>query len=202
MITASNSLNSTYPRMTLEEFLSYDDGTEIRSELVDGVLAPMGAESTINTLIAGFLFVTLCQLGLPIYRIGFKQWVAVPRGTATARDPDLIVHSDASFSAIEGRSEAILKLEDPHPMLVVEIVSPGQPGTANYDRDYVEKRREYAERGIPEYWLVDPQRQIVLVLTLQNGAYQEQGFQGKQLILSPALPSLHLTAEAMLRAGK
>jgi Uma2 family endonuclease len=75
-------------------------------------------------------------------------------------------------------------------------------GTANDDRDYVEKRREYAERGIPEYWLIDPQRQVVLVLTLWNGEYQEQRFQENQLILSPALPSLNLTAEQVLRAGK
>lgn len=198
----TSAINATHPRMTLEEFLSYDDGTETRYELVDGVISPMGAESTINTLIAGYLFATLLQLGLPPYRIGFKQWIAVPRGSATARDPDLMVHSEDSFAAIEGRSEAILKLEDPHPMVVVEIVSPGPPGTPNYDRDYVEKRREYAERGIPEYWLIDPQRRIVLVLALQDEQYQEQRFQGNQIMVSPAFPDLSLTAEQLLQAGK
>ncbi|NJN49181.1 MAG: hypothetical protein HC805_04565 [Alkalinema sp. RL_2_19] len=42
----------------------------------------------------------------------------------------------------------------PVPQLVVEVVSPGEPGEKNYDRDYVEKRCEYAARGIAEYWIV------------------------------------------------
>jgi hypothetical protein len=33
--------------MTLQEYLTYDDGTDNRYELVDGVLVEMGAESTI-----------------------------------------------------------------------------------------------------------------------------------------------------------
>jgi Uma2 family endonuclease len=36
-------------RMTIEEYLNYDDGTDTRYELVDGVLVEMGAESTLNT---------------------------------------------------------------------------------------------------------------------------------------------------------
>ena len=35
---------ATRQRMTLEEYLKYDDGTDIRYELVDGVLVEMGAE--------------------------------------------------------------------------------------------------------------------------------------------------------------
>ncbi len=71
--------------------------------------------------------------------------------------------------------------------LVVEVVSPGEPGDqSNYDRDYVEKRREYAERGIPEYWLIDPERQVVLVLTLRGQSYHEQRFTGQAAIVSPA----------------
>ena len=192
----------THQQMTLDEFLRYDDGTEVRYELVDGVLVEMGAESTINTLIAGYVFATFLQMGLPTYRIGFKQWLAVPRGAATARDPDLIVHSEASFSAIEGRPEAILKLEDPSPMLVVEVVSPGQVETPNYNRDYVEKRSEYAAKGIPEYWLIDPSRQVVLILVLQEDTYREQRFQGTQIVVSPSFPLLDVTAEQLLQAGR
>jgi Uma2 family endonuclease len=39
---------ATARRMSLKEYLIYDDGTETRYELVDGVLVAMGAESTIN----------------------------------------------------------------------------------------------------------------------------------------------------------
>ncbi|MDY7012078.1 MAG: Uma2 family endonuclease [Cyanobacteriota bacterium] len=188
--------------ITLQEYLNYDDGTDTRYELVDGVLVEMGAESTLNTQIALFLVATFLQMGIPYYRLGIKQKIAVSSGKATAREPDLIVHSEASVKAIEGLKQALLYPEMPAPILVVEVVSPGEPGEKNYNRDYVEKRREYAERGICEYWLIDPQRQVVLVLTLQGRSYQEQRFTGKTAISSPTFPSLNLTAEQILKAGR
>ena len=54
--------------------------------------------------------------------------------------------------------------------LVVEIVSPDNP-----TRDTVEKRTEYAEAGIPEYWIVDPQIETITVLRLEAGSYTEHG---------------------------
>ena len=193
---------ATRPRLTIEEFLTYDDGTNTRYELVDGVLVEMGAESTINTLIAGFLFATFLQLGIPAYQIGFKQWIVVSDSTATARDPDLIVHSEASFAAIEGSSQAIVKAGMPNPLLVVEVVSPGKPGEDNYDRDYVEKPKEYATRGIPEFWQIDPSRSVVAVLTLKDGNYWSREFRGDSRVVSPTFPDLQLTADQVLRAGR
>jgi Uma2 family endonuclease len=54
--------------------------------------------------------------------------------------------------------------------LVVEIVSADQPA-----RDLVVKRREYAQAGISEYWIVNPLDQTIAVLTLQSGQYAEHG---------------------------
>ena len=54
--------------------------------------------------------------------------------------------------------------------LVIEVVSPGDAR-----RDTVDKRVDYAEAGIPEYWIVDPQDETVTVLTLANGEYEEHG---------------------------
>ena len=187
---------------TIEEYLDYDDGTDTHYELVDGELVEMGAESTINTLIAGFLFATFLQLGIPAYQIGFKQWIAVSDSTATARDPDLIVHSEASFAAIEGSSQAIVKAGMPNPLLVVEVVSPGKPGEDNYERDYVEKPKEYATRGIPEFWQIDPSRSVVAVLTLKDGGYQSREFRGVSHVVSLTFPDLQLTADQILRAGR
>lgn len=41
--------------MTLEEYLNYDDGTDTRYELVDGILVEMPTESPINKTIVMFL---------------------------------------------------------------------------------------------------------------------------------------------------
>lgn len=193
---------STQQPMTLQEYLNYDDGTDTRYELVDGVLVEMGAESTINTQIAIFLLATFLQMGIPYYRLGIKQQIAVSSREVTAREPDLMVHSEESAKAIEGLKQALLYTDLPAPMLVVEVVSPGEPGEKNYDRDYIEKRREYAERGIQEYWIVDPYRQVVLVLTLEETSYEEQRFTEQMVISSPTFPNLNLTADRVLKAGR
>ncbi|NES17677.1 MAG: Uma2 family endonuclease [Symploca sp. SIO3E6] len=189
-------------RMTLEEYLNYDDGTDTHYELVNGVLVEMGAESTINTQIAVFLLLCFAQLNIPAYRLGIKQKIAVKSTVINAREPDLMIHSEASAMAIDDAPQAIVKLGHPTPMLIVEVVSPGKPGEDNYDRDYIEKRWEYAARGIAEYWLIDPHRQVVLVMTLQGQSYQEQRFTGTNAIASPTFPNLNLTAAQILNAGK
>ena len=47
---------STQKQMTLEEYITYNDGTDTRYELRDGVLVAMGAESDANVSIAMFLY--------------------------------------------------------------------------------------------------------------------------------------------------
>lgn len=54
--------------------------------------------------------------------------------------------------------------------LVVEVISPDDP-----DRDYVKKRKDYASAGIAEYWIVDPLKQAITVLTLKGETYTEHG---------------------------
>jgi Uma2 family endonuclease len=190
----------TAQRMSLEEYLTYDDGTETRYELVDGVLVEMGSESTINTLIAMYLAFALADLGVPRQRFGIKQKIEVNSLYVSARDPDLIVHSAASLAAIAGRNQACLKLDEPNPMLVVEVVSPGSTDSENYQRDYQQKRSEYGARGIGEYWIVDPVRAVVTVLCLQNEAYSSQAFQGNDRVNSSTFPALNLTADQILGA--
>lgn len=89
----------------------------------------------------------------------------------------------------------------PVPALVVEVVSPAEPTTPNYDRDDIIKRQEYAARGIPEYWLIDLGRGVVIVFQLLNSAYQGQEFRGNAAIASPSIAGLPLTAAQILAAG-
>lgn len=193
---------TTARRMTLEEFLSYDDGTDKRYELVDGVLVETGAESTTNTIIAGFLFGFFLQMGLPSYRIGFKQKIEVASRYVTARDPNLIVHTEDSFQAIDERKEACIKYGEPNPLIIVEVVSPGDETKDNYQRDYVQKPEEYADRGIGEFWRIDPERKWIQIGALMAGQYQFTVFKGDDTVVSKSFPSLNLTASQVLRAGR
>jgi Uma2 family endonuclease len=54
--------------------------------------------------------------------------------------------------------------------LVMEVVSPD-----DRNRDLVDKRREYARARIPEYWIVDPSLQTIIVLYLEDEAYAVHG---------------------------
>ena len=107
-----------------------------------------------------------------------------------ARRPDAVLQGQHMRLRIRpGRSrdpDVILLLDPRHPGrgpdewayadVVMEVVSPDDP-----DRDYVDKRADYAAAGVPEYWIVDPRDRTpadgrgraVRVLTLNGGAYSE-----------------------------
>jgi Uma2 family endonuclease len=68
--------------------------------------------------------------------------------------------------------------------LVLEVVSPDKP-----ERDLVDKRFDYAEAGIPEYWIVNPLNQTITVLALQGDAYVEHGVFARGALATSALLS-------------
>ena len=85
------------------------------------------------------------------------------------------------------------------PRLIAEVISPGKP---NQDRDYIYKRAQYAAIGVPEYWLLDPVAQTVLVLTLEGKDYREVGlFQGNAVIISVEYAELQLPVGQMFETG-
>jgi len=79
------------------------------------------------------------------------------------REPDLLLLLDAADPRNQERYWAGADL-------VLEIASADQP-----ERDLVAKRREYAEAGIPEYWIANPLNRTVTVLTLAGDRYVEHG---------------------------
>ena len=83
------------------------------------------------------------------------------------REPDLLLIRDARDSRRQNRFWFGADL-------TVEIVIPDGP-----KRDLVDKRRDYAEAGIPEYWIVDPRNETVTVLALRGAAYVEHGVFGR-----------------------
>ncbi|MFP4123533.1 MAG: Uma2 family endonuclease [Coleofasciculus sp.] len=188
----------TSKKMTLEEYLNYNDGTDTQYELVNGELIVMPPESDLNQRIVMFLLSHFLQQGIPSYRLRIGAEIVVSGSRATTRLPDLIVLSEELATALEGASRSTIMIDMPPPQLVVEVVSPGRE---NADRDYRYKRSEYAARGIAEYWIVDPIQQQVTVLEWVEGLYEERVFQGNQQIISPMLPDLDLTSERVINAG-
>ena len=180
-------------KLTFEEYLTYDDGTDRRYELVDGELIALPPESEINDFIALHLRDRLIAFA-GNRRIRNRCEVQVE--PANSRYPDLVILRQEHIKLTRKRLTITLDMAPPE--LVVEVVPPGK---ANQQRDYVEKRQQYESRCIPEYWIVDPEAQFVIVLSLEAATYREIGrFQGAQRILSRVLPDLELTAAEILQA--
>lgn len=189
---------------SFEEYLSYNDGTEKLYELFNGELIEVPPESGENTGIAVFLLLQFAVITghLRVRPHGLELEV---RGEPRNRYPDLTIIREEHIQQLRQRNT--LKLSMAPPLLVVEVVSPGD---LQRDRDYIAKRSQYQDRGIPEYWIVDPQLESVLVLELTATAYTEVATfsgsnkcsaQASQRIYSPMFGELNLTAAQIFAAG-
>ena len=181
-------------KMTLSEFLAYDDGTDNLYELENGELIFVPSESDVNQRIASFLFAFFLGLDIPSYRLRIGIELAVSGARVSVRIPDLLVLSEELAAEMNGATRSIVLMDMSPPLLAVEVVSPKQE-----NRDYRYKRTEYAARGIAEYWIVDPLEQKVTVLEWVEGLYEEQVFTGDNLIVSPVLGALELTVDRVLQ---
>lgn len=191
------TMTATAKKLTLDQYLAYDNGTDTRYELVDGELVEMPPETDRNNLISIYLLAEFLKI-VPLQLIRHKDTEIVVTGNRTrVRLPDLMILTEELLVAIAGKRATITQ-DMPSPLLVVEVVSPGK---TNEDRDYRYKRSEYAARGIPEYWIVDPGNQKVTILTLVDGLYEESVFRGKDTLKSIIFTDLQLVAAEVLQPG-
>jgi Uma2 family endonuclease len=187
--------------ITLDEYLAYDDGTDVRYELIEGVLVEMGAESDPNVSIAIFLILLFGRY-VPHSQIKRGTEIVLPTAIANTRYPDVMVLTPEGAAALKGKPRSLVTLDMPAPALVVELVSDSQRNKASRDRDYILKRAEYAARGILEYWIIDPIAQGISILTLTGGVYESVELSGDSPIVSSTFPELELTAAMVLGAGR
>jgi Uma2 family endonuclease len=183
---------------TFKEYLSHSDELTGRWELIDGELIELPPESERNDWIALILRDYLVQvISRRLVRLG-KCEIQVPvlqKGDAQNRYPDLVVLREEHLQLTQRR--LTITIEMPPPQFIAEVVSPGK---SNRDRDYINKRAQYAAIGVSEYWLIDPKAQTVLVLELGHDGYSEVGqFKGNKSILSPLFGALVLIAEQLFQ---
>lgn len=164
----SVTLGDIWPRrdrpLTVEDLERLqDDGNQY--ELVDGVLEVTLAPFSNHARFAWRLGVVIglrCPPGLEVLE---------PAGVNLAEDhhriPDLaVVRSDWVDSEPNG-------FIDQPPLLAVEVASKG-----TRKRDRTTKKREYAEFGIPSYWLAVPDFDApsLTAYELRDGRYEQVAF--------------------------
>ncbi|MGC1309014.1 MAG: Uma2 family endonuclease [Phormidesmis sp.] len=192
----------TYTPIRYRSYQEYLDDDQLNSEvnyrlLSTGELIEVASEDDENLRIAMELAFALMQVPQlrGLVRANSKEMQVSPVGDKCVnRKPDVVVlHPEH----LENARQAIT-LNVRAPQFVAEVVSPGSVSSDNYKRDYVWKRSQYAQLGIPEYWIVDRHRQKVTVLVLAEETYKEAVYEGDQTIISKAFPSLTLTAKQVL----
>ena len=178
----------TKPRFqTFAEYLQYDDNSEKLCELFNGELVEMPPESGLNFQIANRLFLVFALI-LGTDRVRGHGLELEVRGEPKNRYPDLTIIREEHIQLLSKRNTILLSMSPP--LLVIEVVSPGE---IQRDRDYIAKKLQYQDCSIPEYWIVDPQTQTILVLELTGDTYREIGnFTNDDLVASPGFKELNL----------
>jgi Uma2 family endonuclease len=178
-------------KLTFEEYLSYNDGTNNFYELEDGELIlmnpPIGLHAIILTFLSNILFNEINRLQYPWIPL---QLVGVRTAVRRSRLPDLCI---VPLEQMQPYLNVSAVLES-GVLLAVEVVSP-----ESIKRDYRFKRAEYASFGIPEYWIIDPAAQKVTLLVLVEGLYEETVYQGSDFIKSQIFLELTLTVNQILQ---
>jgi Uma2 family endonuclease len=118
--------------------------------------------------------------------------LVVPTLPLHARRPDLTYYSPGD--TLRG-----LRLDEDRvtgtPTLVVEVTS-----LEDETRDRVTKWKEYAQVGIPHYWILTPHARAAVTLVLREGRYEVAGsFSGEDTLTSELFPGLEIPLHRLFR---
>lgn len=188
--------------LTFADFLEHNSNADdVRYDLLaDGSLVAVPSEAEINSALVMILLQKLAAfIDFRLTKIGVLELEVTPtRDGKRNRRPDLAVLLPEHLAIESIKKRTALFQGALPPRFVVEVVSPGDIDSENYQRDYIWKRQQYQDWGIPEYWIIDPQRTKVTVLTLIDGVYQDKVYSGDMGICSTEFPRLDLTANELL----
>lgn len=161
-----------------------------RVELSDGYLDVLPMPTELHQLIALF-FLEALRAFTKVHAPGVVLFsgLNVRLKEGTIRDPDVV------YMKKEHRHRRHNKCWDGAD-LVMEVVS---PDPKDEERDWETKRREYARAGISEYWIIDPQKEVIRVLTLKGKTYKVHGdFGPGTQATSALLPGFAVPVDAAL----
>jgi Uma2 family endonuclease len=183
--------------LTFVEFLERESGDVQYDLLADGSLVEVPEEAEVNSAIAFELAFWLASF-VPrrLIKINCLTLEVEPVGdNRVNRRPDLAVVTPKHLEIETFVKRTALRIGDLPPQFIAEVVSPGEIG---YERDYIWKRQQYQDWGIPEYWIIDPHQEQLTVLVLKDRAYQEKVYKGAERIMSLEFPELKLSLEEIL----
>ncbi|MGI9860894.1 Uma2 family endonuclease [Moorella naiadis] len=185
--TPEGSLSVSPGKMSFAEFLAWCN-EDTWAEWEDGEVLLLTPAATKHQRVSLFLssyianYVLLKKQG-QVFTAPFL--VRLPEPVRRGREPDIIFI----------KQEHVGRLQDTYldgaPDLIIEITSP-----ESLSRDRGEKFKEYEAAGVPEYWLVDPDRRQAEFYRLEaDGRYQVNTAGTAGVYQSSVIPGLELKIE-------
>jgi Uma2 family endonuclease len=189
--SGASRLEAPSQSMTYAQFLDWVDEDTL-AEWVDGQVIMASPANARHQLVAFFLarmlnrFAELHHLGLVLPPPFQMHLPDVPSG----REPDVLFLAAEHLDRLQPPNQPT-HVEGPAD-LVVEVVSVPE----SVARDRVEKLREYARGGVPEYWIVDPDgRQADFYRLDARGSYRRVAPDARGIYHARALPGLWLRVD-------
>lgn len=145
---------------TLKDYYALPD--DCRAELIDGVIYNMAAPSFVHQRLSGEVFFQITSY------IREKKGGCIPMAAPTDVrldcDDRTMVQPDVLILCDPGkiRSWGI----DGAPDFVLEIISP-----STGRNDYIRKLQKYADAGVREYWILDPEKRLLLTYYFQKDEF-------------------------------
>ena len=146
-----------------EEYLVLTGERNRLVEFTDGFLEVLPMPTDKHQSVLKFLFLAFYGFAEP--RGGTVQFAPLRMQIRPGkfREPDLLLLLPAADSRRQNRFWLGADL-------ALEVVSEEKP-----ERDLVQKRRDYAEGRVSEYWIVNPHTETITILSLRGDAYEETG---------------------------
>lgn len=166
---------------TWDEFVELDED-DLR-ELIDGELIEVEVPNLRHehiVMMLGFFLTQWARAGNGGFALGSGYKIRITNKRGVMPDAQFFRRgNDVAIKQEKGLVEGV-------PDLVVEIMS---PSSRRYDR--VKKLGWYAERGVPEYWIIDPEAQTIEQLVLREGRYAiEKSASGDETFEPATFPGL------------
>lgn len=174
---------------TVEQYLALTDHSRRLLEYVDGIIEVLPMPTDRHQVISRFLLFALYAYIQPLGGTVLYAPLRLQIREGKFREPDLLLVRRADDPRRQNRYWLGADL-------VIEIVSPDDP-----ERDVVVKRTDYAEAGIPEYWIIEPHDERISVLTLHGNSYVEDGvYHRGEYLRSVLLPGLTIAVTELFDA--
>jgi Uma2 family endonuclease len=154
---------------TIEDYYALPD--ERRVELIDGVFYDMSAPASVHQAIIGELHMAFA--GFVRGRKGPCKVFLSPCDVQLDEDDRTMVQPD--LLVICDRRKIRRRCCFGAPDLVIEVLSP-----STRKKDIRIKTAKYANAGVREYWMIDPDNRQVMTIDLANDAFPEiYGFEDR-----------------------